>query len=215
LPHYYPVYLDLKAKKCVVVGGGEVAERKVQALLAAGAEVCLISPVVTPQISELGKAGKLTFINREYHCGDLEGACLVIGATDNEAINRRVAQDAEQAGILVNIVDVPKLCNFIVPSKVQRGDLVLSISTGGKSPALTKKIRQQLEQLYGAEYAEHVALLGKCREQVLQRIPDIAKRRQIFQALVDSELIDLLKQGNKDKIRKLVAEIVGFEVEGI
>ena len=144
---YYPVYLSLEGKKCVVVGGGEVAWRKVETLLAAGTKVCLVSPEITPGIDELVKAGKLVHIRREYRTGDLEGAFLVIGATDNEDINRQVACDAEKTGILVNIVDVPKLCNFIVPSKVERGDLIISISTGGTSPALAKKIRKQLEGL--------------------------------------------------------------------
>lgn len=215
MSNYYPVYLDLKGKKCVVVGGGEVARRKVETLLAAGAAVCLISPEVTPAISGLVKTGKLVHINREYQNGDLNDAFLAIGATDNEDINRQIAGEAEEAGIMVNIVDVPKLCNFIVPSKVERGDLIISISTGGKSPALAKKIRQQLEELYDDEYAEYVALLGKCREQVLRQIPDIKKRRQIFQALVDSDLIELIRQGNRDKIRRKIKGIVGFEVEGM
>jgi precorrin-2 dehydrogenase/sirohydrochlorin ferrochelatase len=209
------VYLNLEGRKCVVVGGGEVARRKVETLLAAGAKVCLISPEITPGIGELVKAGKVTHVSREYRTGDLEGAFLVIGATDIEDINREVAEDAEKTGILINIVDVPQLCNFIVPSKVERGDLVISISTGGKSPALAKKIRKQLEGLYGNEYAEYVELLGKCREQILQQIPDIKKRRRIFQALVDSDLIELIKEGNKDKIRQMVEEIIGFEVKDI
>ena len=206
---YYPVYLNLEGKKCVVVGGGEVAWRKVETLLAAGAKVCLVSPEITPGIDELVKAGRLVHIRREYRTGDQGGAFLVIGATDNEDINRQVAEDAKKNDILVNIVDAPRLCNFIVPSKVERGDLIISISTGGKSPALAKKIRWQLEGLYGEEYAEYIALLGKCREQVLQQIPDITQRRRIFQALVDSDLIELIKEGDRDKIRQRIEEIIG------
>ncbi len=209
---YYPVCLNLSGQKCVVVGGGEVAQRKVQTLLKTGARVWLISPDATAALRQWAKAGELYYVSREYCSGDLGGAFLAIGATDDEAINRRVAEDAKTSGILVNIVDVPKLCNFIVPSIVVRGDLQLSISTGGKSPALAKKIRKQLEQLYGPEYAEYIKLLGECRELVLPKIPDIKKRRQIFQELVDSDLIELIKQGNRDKIRQRVEEIIGFGV---
>jgi precorrin-2 dehydrogenase/sirohydrochlorin ferrochelatase len=215
LSRYYPVYLKLKGRKCVVIGGGEVARRKVEALLAAGAKVWLVSPEITPELSKLAEKGDITHLNRKYLTGDLEDAFLVIGATDEENINRRVAEDGARAGILVNIVDAPELCNFIVPSTVMRGDLILSISTGGNSPALAKQIRKQLEQLYGEEYAEYVKLLGRCRKLILQRIPDMAQRRRIFQALIDSDLIELIKQRNRDKIRQRIKEIVGFGVEGI
>jgi precorrin-2 dehydrogenase/sirohydrochlorin ferrochelatase len=212
LPPYYPIYLNLAGRKCVVVGGGEVAERKIETLLAAGARVCLISPGLTPRLSQWVMAGKLVHVCREYLHGDLEGAYLVIGATDDTAINRQVAEDAERAGILVNIVDVPDLCNFIVPSVVVRGDLQLGISTGGKSPALAKKIRRQLEQLYGPEYDEYLNLLGKCRKLILENISDITRRRNIFQALVDSDLIELIKLRDQAKIGQLIEEIVGFKV---
>ncbi len=211
---FYPIYLNLSGKKCVVVGGGEVAQRKVQTLLSVGAKVWLISPEITSSLNDLYRAGKFTYINREYCGGDLEGAHLAIGATDAEDINRQVADDAEKARLLVNIVDVPKLCNFIVPSIVERGDLQMSISTGGKSPALAKKIRKQLERLYGSEYAEYIKLLGECREIVLKKIPDINKRRQIFQKLVDSDLLELIKQKDQARIRQRVEEITGVDPPG-
>ncbi len=210
---YYPVYLDLKNKKCVIVGGGAVAERKASALFPTGAKICLISPTYTPQLAQWSDEKKLNIINRKYQAGDLAGVFLVVCATDNEDVNRQVAADAERLGILVNIVDVPELCNFIVPSIVKRGDFIISISTGGNSPALAKKTRKDLEQKFGGEYGEYVELLGECRRLVLDRIPDIKKRSRIFQALVDSDLLFLIKQGNRNKLKQCIEKIIGFNVD--
>ncbi len=146
---YYPVYLDINGRKCVVVGGGAVGARKVNTLLACGARVTVISPEATAELNDLAEQGGISLIRRPYQSSDLDGAFMVIGATDDEAINHRVHADAEARNLLCNIVDQPRVCNFILPSIVQRGDLVIAVSTSGRSPAFAKKLRKELKSSSG------------------------------------------------------------------
>jgi precorrin-2 dehydrogenase/sirohydrochlorin ferrochelatase len=186
MPNYYPIYLNLENKRCLVVGGGEVAERKVLTLLEYAARVVVISPQLTPKLRELADEQQISWLERPYQEGDAQEAFLLVGATDDLKLHRQLKTEAEKYNLLVNIVDVPEYCNFIVPSIVKRGDLCISISTGGKSPALAKKIRRQLEQQFGPEYAEFLELMGNWRQDVLQKVPDIKQRKVIFQKMVDS-----------------------------
>ncbi|MEK7848331.1 MAG: bifunctional precorrin-2 dehydrogenase/sirohydrochlorin ferrochelatase, partial [Chloroflexota bacterium] len=153
MPGYYPVFLQLRGRLCVVVGGGEVAQRKVEALVEAGARVRVISPSLSPRLSQLAASGQVGAEPRPYATGALKGAFLAIAATDDPEANRQVVREARRRRVLLNVVDEPRACSFIMPSVVRRGELVLAISTGGLSPALSRKVREDLEAHFGAEYA--------------------------------------------------------------
>ena len=208
---YYPAYLDLRERPCLVIGGGAVAERKSLALLEAGAVVTIISPMLTSKLHELSDAGKITYIQKQYEEQDLSNAFLVIAATDSAEVNTLVASACRKKHVLVNVAVPPEVSSFIVPSVVERGDLLIAISTSGASPALSRKIRQDIEQRYGAEYEVLLEKLSAIRKRVLEEIPDESKRRQVFQAIVDSDIIDLIKQGKTHAAELRMAEIAGFK----
>lgn len=207
---YYPVYLDLGDKLAVVVGGGAVAVRKVRTLAEYGARVTVISPEVDGGIEELASNGAVRIERRGYVRGDLEDALIVVCATDSEEVNRAVFAEAEQRGCLVNVVDVPELCNFIVPSIVRRGQLQLAISTGGAAPVVAKRMRRQLEEQIGEEWGPYIELLGEVRTLVMQRIPGgEAVRKPIFEAIGASDLLDRVRAGERPSAEDIYAEFVG------
>lgn len=217
---YYPVYLDLKERHCVVIGGGSVAEGKVKGLLEAGAHVTVISPQLTPKLRETADEGHIVHVARRYRAGDLTGAFLAISATDDRTVNEQVWQEAVEhnitaAGIsasLVNVVDDPPHCTFIAPSIVRRGDLAIAISTGGKAPALAVRLRQQLERTIGHEHARFLELAGILRAPIAARYPDFEQRKALWYQLVDSDVLDLLGQGDEAAARRRVAEIIGVAI---
>ena len=212
---YYPVHLDIKNRNCLVVGGGAVGSRKVKSLLECGAHVTVVSPDPTPQLIRLASEKSITLKKRAYHSEDLTGMFLVIGATDDEALNHQISEDAEQSHILCNIADRPEVCNFILPSIVRRGDLVITISTSGKSPALAKHLRQKLETQFGREYADFLLLMGAIRQKLLSRSREPEAHKALFNQLIDSDLIQLVKAGKKDEVNSLLHEILGegFKIE--
>lgn len=179
-PVYYPVLLNLKGKKCVVVGGGKVAERKALPLLRSGAEVTVISPECTVRLKEENLKRHIQYISRRYKKGDLKNAFLAIAATDSNETNRKISEDA---ACLVNIVDMPLLCNFIVPSVVRRGPLTIAVSTSGISPSLARTIRKELEGLYGREFVKHLNYIKKMRVKTLREIKDKKKRKRFLKDL--------------------------------
>lgn len=179
-PVYYPVLLNLKGKKCVVVGGGKVAERKTLPLLRSGAEVTVISPECTVRLKEENLKGRIQYISRRYKKGDLKNAFLVIAATDSNETNRKISEDAT---CLVNIVDMPLLCNFIVPSVVRRGPLTIAVSTSGISPSLARTIRKELEGLYGREFVKHLNYIKKMRAKALSGIKNSKERTRFLRGL--------------------------------
>lgn len=205
---YYPAFLDLVGKRCVVIGGGEIAERKTTSLLECGAHIRVISPEVTPHLEKLATAGKITVERRPYIYGDLTDCFLVVGATNSEQTNRQVFAEAEERRILCNIVDVPHLCSFIVPSVISRGDLQIAISTNGKSPMLSRRIREQLEASLGEEYAEFVNLLGDIREEIQRKFYGEAKRREVIEHLVYSDIPELIKAGQYQQVRERVEKCI-------
>ena len=207
---YYPVFWDIADKKCVVVGGGEVAARKVQRLLNCGAIVSVVSPELNSDLAALKKDNRISHIPAKYGSKDIEGAALVIGATDNEEINAAVSQDAIAKGIPVNVVDDPQKCDFILPSIVERGDLIIAIGTGGNSPALARHLREELEARYGTEYEIFLRILGRLRTQMTK---NAGAGRSWFDALVASGILELIKQKNWEKVKKTVREITGQEVK--
>lgn len=206
---YYPIYIDLQTQRCLVVGGGEVAERKVETLLRAQGTVTVISPILTPQLQSWAEDKRLTAFVRPYRDGDLNGFSLVFAATDDEELQRRIAADAREAGILINVVDRPALCSFIVPALVTQGDLTVAVSTGGASPALAKKIRQDLQQHFGPEYALALVLLARVRELVMKKELSLEERQRLFTALVESPLLHYLHKKDTDRVNMLLQQIVG------
>jgi len=205
---YYPVYLDLNEKKCLVIGGGKVAERKVKSLLDCGARIFVVSPVLSAWLEQSAREGKVTAIMRNYTITDLDNAFLVIGATDNHLINDKVAQECSKRNILVNIVDQTAKCNFIVPAVIRQGSLSISVSTDGKSPMLARRIREELEQFFGPEYQEFLDLLGNVRKHVLENVPEEDKRRDIFYQLVYSDIIELLRDGEHEKVKERITHVL-------
>lgn len=177
---YYPIFLNLKGKKCVVVGGGKVAERKALSLLRSGAKITVISPECTVGLKKENLKGRIQYIPRKYKKGDLKNAFLVIAATDSNETNRKISEDAPY---LVNVVDMPLLCNFIVPSVVRRGPLTIAVSTSGVSPSLARTIRKELEGLYGREFEKHLNYIKKMRVKALSRIKNDKKRIKFLRGL--------------------------------
>ena len=214
MPSYYPVYLDLTGRECLVVGGGDVAERKIFSLLEAGAKVKVVSPVVTGRIRRLAEDSSITLVLREYRPGDLKGVFLAISATDNPDTNRAITGEAKQNNILLNVVDSPAECNFIVPSVVRRGDLVISISTFGKSPALARKIRERIQRDYGEEYGPLLEILGFCRNPVIKLVPDIETRGRIFKTLVELISPEAIRAGDVSGLMNSVRSALGEAAEG-
>lgn len=210
----YPIYLDLRGRRCVVVGGGSVAERKVNVLIERDAEVVVISPELSPRLAGLAREGKIAHVPRAYAPGDLEDVWLVFGATDDRATNAAVFEEAEARGVPVNVVDDPELCSFTVPSIVARGELQIAISTGGASPALAAKLRGDLEEEYGPEYATLVEVLGEFRGEVLRRVESGSERRRIFEAAVSSDLVGQIRSGKNVTAKDLLQRFVdGAEQE--
>lgn len=189
---YYPLFLNLDAKACLVVGGGMVAERKVQGLLEARAFVIVVSPRLTATLYRLVDKGVIAHVPRSFHNEDVAGCALVIGATDNAEVNARIAMAARQRGIPVNIVDTPELCDFIAPAVLRRGDVQIAISTGGRSPTLAKRLRQGLEVLIGPEYGQLADLLGRLRTALRRREITPAGRTALYERLIEASGLPLV-----------------------
>jgi precorrin-2 dehydrogenase / sirohydrochlorin ferrochelatase len=188
MPSLFPMFLKLEGKVAVVVGGGEVAEDKVQGLLLSGASVRLVSPRVTQQLSEWIEGAKIVWRQRVYKAGDLEGAAVVIAATSDKGANHRIYGDAQHEGILCNVVDDPPHCDFYYPAVVRRGDLQIAISTNGQSPALAKILRRRLEQQFATAYAPMLEQLGDKRRLILQSRPSGEKRKALLHRLAKQAL---------------------------
>lgn len=214
---YYPVNLNILNRKCLVVGGGSVGTRKVITLLDCGAIVTVISPDVTEKLMELAGNGLIKWEKRSYLASDLDGTFLVIGATDDEELNRQISPDAEKINLLCNIADRPDICNFILPSIVNRGDLVISISTSGKSPAFAKTLRKELEKQFGVEYAEFLRLMGAIRKKLLSEKREPETHKHIFERLISSDLVEMIKNNRKEDINSLLFDILGqgYEFENL
>lgn len=199
-PPYCPISLDICGKKCVVVGGGRVALRKVKLLLEHGGEVEVISPTICPELDHLAKNGSIKAINKNYQPELLKGAFIAISATNETDINKRVAEAGRRQGILVNVVDNPGQSNFIIPSSIRRGDISIAISTMGKSPALARKIRAQLEQSYGSEYALLVQVISEVRTELKQRGMTVSD--DTWQESLDLDsLLELVRAGQMEEAK--------------
>ncbi len=214
---YYPVNLDILNRKCLVVGGGGVGTRKVITLLDCGAIVTVVSPDVSEKLLKLAGNGSIAWEKRSYLTSDLDGIFLVIGATNNEELNRQISADAEKINLLCNIADRPDVCNFILPSIVNRGDLVIAISTSGKSPAFAKTLRKELEKQFGVEYAEFLRLMGAIRKKLLSEKHEPEAHKHLFERFIKSNLVGMIKNNKKEEINSLLFEILGkgYEFESL
>jgi len=197
---YYPIFLNIDGKKCVVVGGGEVALRKVKTLLEHGAAVEVISPDLCPELAQIAANGEIRTLTREYQEGDLKDAFTVIVATDECEVNRRVLAESRKSSVLANVVDDAENSDFIAPSYLRRGDITIAVSTDGRSPALARKIRSRLEEELGDEYASLADLIGEARAEVRQQ-KIVIDGDSWQEALNIDLLIDLLRKGEKEKAK--------------
>lgn len=207
---YYPILLNIQDKKCLVVGGGNVAWRKVCSLKDAGARVTVVSPEFCP---EMEKETGIERIQQKYEEGLLTGVLVVVASTDDEEVNKKVYYDAVTMGILVNVVDRPEFCSFIVPATILRGDLSISISTGGASPALARNIRESLEKQFGDEYGEFAKLLSETRRKILSEISDESIRRDILQRIAGLDILEIVKQNGIAEAKKKILRIISEKIQ--
>ncbi|MEW6219946.1 MAG: bifunctional precorrin-2 dehydrogenase/sirohydrochlorin ferrochelatase [Thermodesulfobacteriota bacterium] len=208
----YPVCLDVDGRTCLVVGGGSVACRKVRGLLACGARVRVISPALCPELGCLAAEGRLDWQARPYQEGDLEGAFLVLAATGEPEVQEAVFREAQARGVLVNVADVPSRCTFTLPAVVRSGDLTVAVATGGKSPALAKRLRQELTRAFGPEYAELLRILGAFRQEVLAAGRPQVENEEIFTRLLHHDILDWMRARDWERLAAHFQAVLGRPV---
>ncbi len=206
---YYPIFLEIRGAPCLVVGGGEVAARKTEGLVGAGAAVTVISPKVTESLGRLIDNGQVRHLKRPFQRGDTSGARLVIAASSERGTNKEVLEEARASGIPVNAADDPAGSAFIVPSVIRRGDLTVAVSTGGKCPALSRRVRLEIEKAIGPEYGPLLGVMGRLRESLLKKGLKGDKKDRIINELLDSDIQGLIKEGDIDGIERLLLEAAG------
>ena len=205
---FYIACLKLKGRRCLVVGGGEIGLEKVEGLLACEGDVTLLAPTAVPELEKLAAEGSIEWIQREYQgIEDLEATFIVIACTDDTDVNIKVYDDAEKRAMLVNIVDVPPLCNFILPAIVRTGPLAIAISTAGASPALAKRMKREISELFGSEYADLAIMLNDARGWAKGTLPTYQDRKEFFESIVngDPDPIALLREGRPDAVKDIIA----------
>ena len=205
---FYPVFLNLRGRRAVVIGGGAIAEQKVRGLLAAGAHVTVVSPETTVGLSDLVAGNGIEHRRRPYRAGDLAGAWLAIAATDDRAVNAAVWVEAEQAGVLLNAVDDGEHCSFIAPAIHREGDITVAVSTSGKSPALAARLRRRIANMIGAVEARFCALLGELRPALAARVPDARARTAQWYRIVDSDAIEFVRRGDDEGARRRIDQLL-------
>jgi precorrin-2 dehydrogenase len=203
---FYMACLRLSGRRCVVIGGGDVGLEKVEGLLACGGDVKLVAPEAHPELVQLALEASIRWEQREYVSEDLDGALIAIAATSDTDVNIRVFEDAEARSMLVNVVDVPPLCNFILPAIVRTGPLAIAISTAGASPALAKRMKREIGELFGEPYAALATLLNEARGWAKATLPTYGDRRDFFESIVngDPDPIELLRAGDVQGVRDLI-----------
>lgn len=206
MTHLFPVFLNLEGRPCLVVGGGLVALRKIEGLLECGAKVSVVSPAADDRVCQLAERGAVFWRQGTVEIHDIEDVFMVFIATDNQEVNQRVVDWCRERRVLVNAVDDPPNCDFYVPAVVRQGSLQMAISTEGKSPLFARRLREIMQEQIGPEYGEFVDMLGDLRERIKETIPNIDERKAIFERLVDSDIMDLLKTGDRIKVEERVAQ---------
>jgi precorrin-2 dehydrogenase / sirohydrochlorin ferrochelatase len=203
---FYIACLKLRGRKCLVVGGGAIGLEKVEGLLACDGDVTLVAPEAGPELTQLALEGSIRWERRDYAPADLEGTFMVIACTDDTDVNIGIYEDAERRAMLVNVVDVPPLCNFILPAIVRTGPLAIAISTAGASPALAKRMKAEVSELFGEEYAQLAIMLNDVRGWAKGTLATYQDRKAFFESIVNGEPdpIELLRDGDADGVRGLI-----------
>jgi precorrin-2 dehydrogenase/sirohydrochlorin ferrochelatase len=207
---YYPLFMNLEGRECLVVGAGAVAARKARSLLECGAKVTVIGENPVPSLRRLEGEG-LRIRARKFRSGDLGSCALVFGATDDAVVNGEIYRESRRRGLPVNVADQPELCTFIVPSLYRRGDLAIAVSTGGKSPAAARAIREDLEERYGREYAELAALLGAERDRMIQSVPGHRRRAALWKSILAEGVLDILRRDGKGEAKAFIRRRIDEE----
>lgn len=212
---YYPIYIDIEDHAVLIVGGGNVCARKAETMIRYGARVTIVSPEITDEIAAWERDGALAVRRKKYAEADLDGASIVIASTDDQCVNARVARDCRRRKVPVNVVDVTHLCEFIVPAVIQKGSIQIAISTGGKSPALGRTLKEELQQTIGPEYAEVNDLLGTLRKPAKSVLPTDVDRKRFFDGIIAAGILDMLREGRRREAYESVAracEAAGVEI---
>ena len=200
MPAYYPAFIDVRDRRCVVIGGGNIGEEKVHKLLECGAKVVVISSEVNEGVSDLVDKDRVSWVRQEYQPGDLKGAFIAIAATSENQVNRRIAREAQERNVLLNVVDVTHLCTFIAPSVTRRGEVTIAVSTGGASPALARKFREELTHAQLLEYADLAPLLAEARADLKRK--GVTVHPDHWQACINEELLNMVQAGRTEEAKK-------------
>ncbi|HEX2062141.1 MAG TPA: bifunctional precorrin-2 dehydrogenase/sirohydrochlorin ferrochelatase [Thermoanaerobaculia bacterium] len=202
---YYPIYIDIEDRSVVIIGGGNVCARKAETMLKYGARVTIVSPSFTEEIEQWASEGRVEIKRKKYAASDLESANIVIASTDDERVNEQVAADCRARRIPVNVVDVTPLCEFIVPAIVESGSIQIAVSTGGKSPALARTLKEDLQRFVGPEYAEVNDVLGTLREGAKRVLPTDVDRKRFFDGIIAAGILDMLREGKRRQAYETIA----------
>lgn len=211
MTRFYPMFLDVEGRTCLVVGGGPVAQERTRKLLEHGARVRLVSPAITPQLNDMVAQFEIAeFRNREYVTSDLEGCRLAVAATNSAAVNGAVRADARERNVLCNVADDPASGDFIVPALVRRGDLAIAVATGGASPVVSSHVRAVIEDAFGPEWGELLAILGGLREELKRRVPEPGARSSRMRDVLESDVLGLLARGESRAAEGRIRELLGM-----
>lgn len=202
---YYPIYLDIENRSVVIIGGGNVCARKAETMMKYGARVTIVSPEFTEEIEGWAREGCLALNRKTYDPSDVEGANIVIASTDDQSVNEQIAADCRARRIPVNVVDVTPLCEFIVPAIIETGSIQIAVSTGGKSPALARTLKEDLQRMVGPEYAEVNDALGTLRDGAKRVLPTDVDRKRFFDGIIAAGILDLLRSGRRREAYEVIA----------
>jgi len=202
---YYPIFLDIENRSVVIIGGGNVCARKAETMMNYGAKVTVVAPEFHPDIEKYAADGMLEIRRKTYDESDLDGASVIIASTDDEAVNTQIATDARRRRIPVNVVDVTHLCEFIVPAIIEKGSVQLAVSTGGKSPALARTLKEDLQKLVGPEYAEVNDALGSLRDAAKKTLPTDVDRKRFFDGIIARNILGMLREGKRREAYETIA----------
>jgi len=206
---YYPIFLDIEGRAVVIIGGGNVCARKAETMMNYGARVTVVSPEFTEEIETWAGAGSLEIRRKRYEESDLDGANIVIASTDDQTVNEQIAADCRRRRIPVNVVDVTPLCEFIVPAIIDKGSITIAVSTGGKSPAIARTLKEDLQRLVGPEYTEVNDLLGTLRDSAKRVLPTDVDRKRFFDGIISRGILGMLREGRRVDAYRAIAEACG------
>ena len=201
---YYPIYLDIEDRSVVIIGGGNVCARKAETMMKYGARVTIVSPEFTDEIEQWAGERCLSIRRKPYEASDLDGANIVIASTDDQSVNEQIAADCRARRIPVNVVDVTPLCEFIVPAIIEKGSIQIAVATGGKSPALARTLKEDLQRAIGPEYAEVNDVLGTLREEAKRVLPTDVDRKKFFDGIIARGILEMLREGRRAEAREAI-----------